>query len=157
MSRAIAAPIRREAPVTRAVPTLIWAMQPNSSSRPWNRADDVRPLQGRQVCRRGGGAPPGSAFRSLVIPRTDRQVACSGVATQFKSGDGRTSGAPLVVLTLAILLPLTVLIAAFVLAPLVARERVIFDPTPDRPAPFGLKMAWLAIRTRDTARVMDTL
>lgn len=66
-------------------------------------------------------------------------------------------GAPLVVLTLAILVPLTIAIAAFVLAPLVAQERVIFDPTPDRPAPFGLKMAWLAVRTRDAARVVDVL
>ena len=61
------------------------------------------------------------------------------------------------VLTLAILLPLTIALAAFVLAPRVVRERVIFDATPDRPAPFGLKMAWLAIRTRDTARVVDVL
>ncbi len=61
------------------------------------------------------------------------------------------------VLTIAILLPLTIAIAAFVLAPRVVQRRVIFDATPDRPAPFGLKMAWLAIRTRDTARVIDVL
>ena len=61
------------------------------------------------------------------------------------------------VLTIAILLPLTIAIAAFVLAPRVVKRRVIFDATPDRPAPFGLKMAWLAIRTRDTARVIDVL
>lgn len=61
------------------------------------------------------------------------------------------------VLTIGILLLLTVAIAAFVLAPRTARRQVIFDSAPDRPAPFGLKMAWLAIRTRETARVVDAL
>ncbi|HEX7076734.1 MAG TPA: hypothetical protein VF226_22065 [Hyphomicrobiaceae bacterium] len=61
------------------------------------------------------------------------------------------------VLTIAILVTLTVAIAAFVLAPRTARRRVLFDAAPDRPAPFGLKMAWLAIRTQDTARVLDVL
>ena len=63
----------------------------------------------------------------------------------------------LVVLTIAILVTLTIADAAFVLAPRMARPRVVFDAAPDRPAPFGLKMAWLAIRTQDTARDMDEL
>lgn len=60
------------------------------------------------------------------------------------------------VITIAILLFLTIAIA-FVLAPHMAEGRVLFDATPDRPAPFGLKMAWLAIRTRDTGRVIQAL
>jgi len=66
-------------------------------------------------------------------------------------------GASLVVITLAILLSITVAIAGCVLAPRITERRVIFDTTPDRPAPFGLKMAWLAIRTKDTGRVIRAL
>ena len=66
-------------------------------------------------------------------------------------------GASLVVITLAILLSLTVAIAGCILAPRLRERRIVFDVTPDRPTPFGLKMAWLAIRTRDTARVLEAL
>ncbi len=61
------------------------------------------------------------------------------------------------VIAIAILLSLTIAVAAFVLAPRMSDGRVIFDATPDRPSPFGLKMAWLAIRTRDTERVIERL
>lgn len=61
------------------------------------------------------------------------------------------------VIALAILLLVTIAVAAFVLAPRMAEGRVIFDVTPDRPSPFGYKMSWLAIRTRDTARVIEVL
>ncbi len=60
------------------------------------------------------------------------------------------------VLTIAILLVFTI-VAAFVVAPRLAEERVRFDTKPDRPCPFGLKMAWIAIRARDTERVIHTL
>ncbi len=61
------------------------------------------------------------------------------------------------VVAIAILLALTIAIAACVLAPRIAEGRVVFDIAPDRPAPFGFKMAWIAIRTRDTERVLDVL
>ena len=61
------------------------------------------------------------------------------------------------ILTICVLIGLTVAIAAFLLAPRLAEGRVIFDQTPDKPVPFGYRMAWLAIRTRDTARVADVL
>lgn len=61
------------------------------------------------------------------------------------------------VIAIAILLLLTIAVAAFVLAPQMGEARVIFDTTPDRPSPFGYKMAWLAIRTRDTTRVIEVL
>ncbi len=61
------------------------------------------------------------------------------------------------VIIIAILLVLTIATAAYRLAPRIAPGRVLFDSTPDRPAAFGYKMAWLAVRTRDTNRVIDVL
>jgi hypothetical protein len=61
------------------------------------------------------------------------------------------------ILTIGFFLVLTVLIATFVLAPRLRSTRVVLDSSPDRPHPFGLRMAWLAIRTRDTARVAQVL
>lgn len=43
------------------------------------------------------------------------------------------------------------------LAPRLVPNRLVFDLTPDRPHAFGYRMAWLAIRTRDTQRVIDAL
>ncbi len=57
-------------------------------------------------------------------------------------------------------LPMTVLTVAvitFGLAPRMAQGRVIFDATPDRPCPFGYRMGWLAVRTRDTRAVVTAL
>lgn len=61
------------------------------------------------------------------------------------------------ILTIALMVVLTVLAATYVLAPHMAEGRVLFDAAPDRPAPFGYQMAWLAIRTRDTAAVVEAL
>ena len=52
---------------------------------------------------------------------------------------------------------LTVAVAAIKLAPQIAEGRVVFDVEPDRPAAFGYRMAWLAIRTRDTGGVLQAL
>lgn len=60
---------------------------------------------------------------------------------------------PIVVIMVA----LTVAIAAFVLAPRLSQGRILFEQSPDRPAAFGYKMAWLAIRSRDTDEVMEAL
>lgn len=51
----------------------------------------------------------------------------------------------------------TVAVAAIYLAPRLSEERIIFDVMPDRPAPFGYKMAWLAVRARDPAEVAAAL
>mgnify|MGYP000849805022 CR=1 FL=1 len=47
--------------------------------------------------------------------------------------------------------------AAFAPAHRLAQGRVIFDDTPDTPAPFGYRMAWVAVRTRDAARVIEVM
>ncbi len=51
----------------------------------------------------------------------------------------------------------TVAIAALVLAPRMFTPRVVFDKTPDPPAAFGYRMAWLAIRSTDTAHIAEVL
>jgi hypothetical protein len=55
------------------------------------------------------------------------------------------------------MIALTVAVAAHVLAPRMAEGRTMFAEAPDRPAEFGYKMAWLAVRTRDTAALLDAL
>lgn len=51
----------------------------------------------------------------------------------------------------------TIALAAAWLAPQIAQGRVLFDTAPDPPAPFGYKMAWLAVRSRDTLAVVRAL
>ena len=51
----------------------------------------------------------------------------------------------------------TIALAAFVLAPRLFEPRLVYDPTPDPPAAFGYRMAWLAIRTNDASRVAEVL
>lgn len=55
------------------------------------------------------------------------------------------------------LIAVTITVAAYVLAPRVGAGRLIFAQTPDLPPPFGYRMTWLAVRTRDTQRVVETL
>ena len=52
---------------------------------------------------------------------------------------------------------LTVAIAAWLGAPRLSELRVVYSAAPDRPQPFGYKMAWLAVRTRDTQAVLERL
>jgi hypothetical protein len=61
------------------------------------------------------------------------------------------------VLTIAIMTGMTLAAAVYVLAPRMAEGRVVYGTQPDHPASFGYRMAWLAIRTRDTARVHSAL
>lgn len=61
----------------------------------------------------------------------------------------------LIVITLLIVG--TLAIATLSLAPRIGEGRVIYQTDADRPCPFGYRMAWLAIRTRDTRRVVDAL
>jgi hypothetical protein len=62
-----------------------------------------------------------------------------------------------VILSIAIMVALTVAIAAHLLAPRMAEGRVIFEQSPDHPASFGYRMAWLAVRSRDTLAVVEEL
>ncbi len=61
------------------------------------------------------------------------------------------------ILTIAIMVILTIAIAAFVLAPRMFEKRIVYEQVPDSPASFGYKMAWLAIRSRNTDAVLDAL
>ncbi len=58
---------------------------------------------------------------------------------------------------IAIMVVITVATVAFVLAPQLARGRVLYRTAPDRPAAFGYRMAWLAVRTRHTVSVVEAL
>ena len=60
-------------------------------------------------------------------------------------------------LILAIMVALTVAIAALWLAPRMGEGEIIFEEAPDRPKAFGYKMAWLAVRTRNTDAVVEVL
>lgn len=60
-------------------------------------------------------------------------------------------------MTVVILVLLTVAVSAFWLAPRLGERRLRHDRAPDRPQPFGYRMAWLAIRTTDTQQVIDAL
>lgn len=61
------------------------------------------------------------------------------------------------ILTIGVCIVVTVAVAALVLAPRMFEPRIVFDETPDGPAAFGLRMAWLAIKTNDAARVAEVL
>jgi hypothetical protein len=62
-----------------------------------------------------------------------------------------------VFVTIFIMAILTVAIAAFAIVPHIAKGRVIFANNPDRPAPFGSHMSWLAVRSRSSRAVVDEL
>lgn len=61
------------------------------------------------------------------------------------------------ILAIVIMVTLTVAVAARLLAPRLAGDRVLFEQSPDHPHPFGYRMAWLAVRSRDTQAVADAL
>ena len=63
----------------------------------------------------------------------------------------------LVAISIFVMIVATIATAAFVLAPQIGKGQLIFDLRPDLPRPFGYRMAWLAIRTRDTHRVAECL
>jgi hypothetical protein len=62
-----------------------------------------------------------------------------------------------VILTIAIMVALTIAVAANILAPRMAKGRVIYQQSPDQPTGFGYRMAWLAVRTRDTEALIEEL
>lgn len=61
------------------------------------------------------------------------------------------------ILTIAIMVALTIAVAAYRLAPRMSKARVIYEQSPDQPAGFGYSMAWLAVRTRDTDALVEEL
>lgn len=58
---------------------------------------------------------------------------------------------------IAIMIAITIAVAALYLAPRMGGGRVVFSTAPEHPKPFGYDMAWLAVRTRDTAAVLEAL
>lgn len=58
---------------------------------------------------------------------------------------------------IAVMVAGTIAVAAYYLAPRMAGGRVLFSAEADAPAAFGYDMAWLAVRTRDTAAVVNAL
>lgn len=61
------------------------------------------------------------------------------------------------IIAIVVMIAATVAVAAFVLAPRIGEGRVVYEQTPDRPPPFGSNMSWLAVRTRDTSRLVGAL
>lgn len=61
------------------------------------------------------------------------------------------------ILVIAVMIAITVAVAAYKLAPRLGDGRVIFSTEPDAPAAFGYDMAWLAVRSRDTEAVVSAL
>lgn len=61
------------------------------------------------------------------------------------------------ILVIAVMIAITIAVAAYKLAPRLRESRVVFDVTPDHPAAFGYDMAWLAVRSRDTEAVVSAL
>jgi len=67
-------------------------------------------------------------------------------------------GMKAVILVVSSLVAATIAFAAIHLLPRMSRrQRVVFDQAADRPLPFGCDMAWIAVRTRDTAGVISEL
>jgi hypothetical protein len=64
----------------------------------------------------------------------------------------------IIALSIVVMLTIgTIAIAALLILPRMREERLVFAAVPDRPVPFGYRMAWLAIQTRDAAKVIETL
>ncbi|MEQ1713852.1 MAG: hypothetical protein ABL908_20990, partial [Hyphomicrobium sp.] len=58
---------------------------------------------------------------------------------------------------IAILVILTIAAAYLAFAPRIPEVRLVYDVQADRPVAFGYKMAWLAIRTKETQAVVAAL
>lgn len=63
----------------------------------------------------------------------------------------------LVIIVILVMVAATVATAALFLAPRIADGEIVYAAEPDRPLAFGYQMGWLAIRTRDTERVVERL
>lgn len=64
----------------------------------------------------------------------------------------------IVAIVIAGLIVATITLAAVWIAPrMLPPQTVVFDNDPDAPRPFGYKMAWLAIRSSDSAAVSEIL
>lgn len=56
-----------------------------------------------------------------------------------------------------LLVGLTIALIALALVPRLSDRRIVFGEEPDQPKPFGYRMSWLAVKTADTAAVIETL
>lgn len=61
------------------------------------------------------------------------------------------------ILVIAVMIAITIAVAAYKLAPRLGAGRVVFAVEPDTPAAFGYDMGWLAVRSRDTEAVVGAL
>lgn len=61
------------------------------------------------------------------------------------------------IVAIALMIVVTIAVAAFVLAPRIGEGRVVYEETPDRPPAFGTDMTWLAVRTKDASRLVTAL
>lgn len=55
------------------------------------------------------------------------------------------------------LVSVTIAVIALALAPRLTDRRVVFGDTPDAPKPFGYRMSWFAVKSVDTAAVMQAM
>ncbi len=58
---------------------------------------------------------------------------------------------------IALFIVATITIAAVVLGPRVADQRVVFDDAPDQPCAFGPDMAWIALKTENCDAVVEAI
>ncbi|MEQ1653604.1 MAG: hypothetical protein ABL897_14040 [Hyphomicrobium sp.] len=55
------------------------------------------------------------------------------------------------------LVSVTIAVIALALAPRLTDRRVVFGDAPDAPKPFGYRMSWFAVKSADTAAVMQAM
>jgi hypothetical protein len=98
-------------------------------------------------------------FPASVFPSGSDAPPCCGIPTQTTCKPvlaSQSSRTPLIFLVIVLTIA-TVATIALVVAPRMAQGRVVFNTKPDRPCPFGYRMAWFAVRTRDTRSVVEAL
>ena len=61
------------------------------------------------------------------------------------------------IVQILILIGLTIAAIAYGAVPRPHKKRIVFSDTPDQPKPFGYRMSWLAVRTTDTAAVLEAM
>ncbi len=61
------------------------------------------------------------------------------------------------VIIITLMVVLTLVSIVVLVKPCLSEQRVLFSKEPDAPAAFGYQMAWLAIRSRNTAAILNAL
>jgi hypothetical protein len=103
--------------------------------------------------------PAYSRVRIGHSPQAGQRNAVGGLyaTVVYPSTAARSDESFGMILTVCLLVGITIAIAAFGLAPRLIARRVVCATTPDAPCAFGADMAWLAVRTTDTALVVERL